>query len=60
MEALERYGEEGWFRLGDRDLATHIVRTERLRRGDRLTVVCRALQTRLGVQLRAVVRGGLA
>jgi LPPG:FO 2-phospho-L-lactate transferase len=49
MGALERYGEEGWFRLGDQDLATHIVRTDRLRRGDRLTDVCRQLQARLGV-----------
>ena len=49
MGALERYGEEGWFRLGDLDLATHIVRTERLRRGERLTDVCRHLQARLGV-----------
>jgi LPPG:FO 2-phospho-L-lactate transferase len=49
MSALERYGEEGWFRLGDRDIATHIVRTERLRRGDRLTDVSRDLQTHLGV-----------
>jgi LPPG:FO 2-phospho-L-lactate transferase len=49
MSALERYGEEGWFRLGDHDLATHIVRTERLRRGERLTDVCRHLQARLGV-----------
>jgi LPPG:FO 2-phospho-L-lactate transferase len=49
MGALERYGEEGWFRLGDRDLATHVVRTARLRSGERLTDVCRALQTSLGV-----------
>jgi len=49
MGALERYGEEGWFRLGDLDLATHVVRTERLRRGGRLTDVCRHLQARLGV-----------
>jgi LPPG:FO 2-phospho-L-lactate transferase len=49
MSALERYGEEGWFRLGDQDLATHIVRTDRLRRGERLTDVCRHLQARLGV-----------
>jgi len=49
MGALERYGEEGWFRLGDLDLATHIVRTERLRRGERLTDICRHLQARLGV-----------
>jgi LPPG:FO 2-phospho-L-lactate transferase len=49
MAALERYGEEGWFRLGDRDIATHIVRTERLRRGDRLTDISRELQRHLGV-----------
>ena len=47
---LERYGEEGWFRLGDRDLATHIVRTARLRRGDRPTTVALELQRALGVR----------
>jgi LPPG:FO 2-phospho-L-lactate transferase len=36
---LGRYGRETWFGLGDRDLATHIVRTQRLRAGDRLTAV---------------------
>jgi LPPG:FO 2-phospho-L-lactate transferase len=46
---LERYGEETWFRLGDRDLATHIVRTARLRRGDRPTDIARDLQRALGV-----------
>ncbi len=49
MTALERYGEEGWFRLGDRDLAAHIVRTDRLRRGARLTDVLRSLQESLGL-----------
>jgi LPPG:FO 2-phospho-L-lactate transferase len=49
---LERYGEETWFRLGDRDLATHIVRTARLRRGDRPTDVARDLQRALGVRAR--------
>jgi LPPG:FO 2-phospho-L-lactate transferase len=52
-QMLERYGEETWFRLGDRDLATHIVRTARLRRGDRATEVARDLQHALGV--RAVI-----
>ncbi len=47
---LERYGEEAWFRLGDRDLATHVVRTARLRRGERPTDVSRALQRALGVK----------
>lgn len=48
-ELLARYGEETWFRLGDGDLATHIARTARLRGGERLTDVCRALQRSLGV-----------
>jgi LPPG:FO 2-phospho-L-lactate transferase len=48
-EMLERYGEETWFRIGDRDLATHIVRTARLARGDRLTDICRHLGQSLGV-----------
>jgi LPPG:FO 2-phospho-L-lactate transferase len=49
-EMLDRYGEETWFRLGDRDLATHIARTARLRGGERLTVACRSLQALLGVK----------
>ncbi len=48
-EMLERYGEETWFRLGDRDLATHIVRTGRLRAGERPTEVALDLQRSLGV-----------
>ena len=53
-EMLERYGEETWFRLGDRDLATHIVRTRRVGEGERLTDVCRDLQDRLGLQARVL------
>jgi LPPG:FO 2-phospho-L-lactate transferase len=51
-EMLERYGEESWFRLGDRDLATHIARTQRLSAGARLTDVCLALQRSLDVPAR--------
>jgi LPPG:FO 2-phospho-L-lactate transferase len=47
---LEKYGQESWFRLGDRDLATHIVRTARLERGDRATDISRDLQRALDVQ----------
>jgi LPPG:FO 2-phospho-L-lactate transferase len=49
---LERYGEETWFRLGDRDLATHVVRTRRLRAGDRPTEIALDLQGALGVAAR--------
>jgi LPPG:FO 2-phospho-L-lactate transferase len=47
---LERYGEETWFRLGDRDLATHLVRTRRLREGERPTDIARDLQRSLGLR----------
>ncbi len=51
-EMLARYGEETWFQLGDRDLATHIVRTRRLRAGERLTTVAAHLQAALGIAAR--------
>lgn len=47
MDQVGRLGGPTWFRLGDRDLATHAVRTGRLARGDTLTAItadlCRAL-----------------
>ena len=49
MDQLRRYGEEAWFRLGDRDLALHVARTARLRAGGRLTDVCLGLQDALGI-----------
>ena len=36
-ELSQRYGRPAWFTLGDRDLATHLVRTEVLRGGGRLS-----------------------
>jgi len=50
MGGLERYGEEAWFRLGDQDLATHVVRPRLLRDGLSLTEACRRLQAGLGVR----------
>ena len=47
-DMMAGYGEESWFRLGDRDLAAHIVRTNRLRGGMRLTEVLLGLQAALG------------
>lgn len=49
---LERYGAEPWFRLGDRDLATHLLRTEMLRRGATLTEVTERLARALGIRAR--------
>jgi len=47
---LEKLGEETWFRLGDRDLATHIYRTTRLRAGERLTVITQKISHNLGIE----------
>ena len=52
MEQLGIYGEESWFRLGDRDMAAHIVRTARLRAGGRLTEAAMHLQASLGLATR--------
>jgi LPPG:FO 2-phospho-L-lactate transferase len=49
MEALERAGRPHWFRLGDRDLAMCLVRTERLRAGETLTHAHRAVVDALAV-----------
>jgi LPPG:FO 2-phospho-L-lactate transferase len=49
MERLEALGHDPWFRLGDRDIATHLWRTERLRAGVRPTAVARELAAALGI-----------
>jgi LPPG:FO 2-phospho-L-lactate transferase len=50
LTMLRRYGEDTWFKLGDRDLATHTLRTHRLRSGDSLTEVTAALAGSLDVE----------
>ncbi len=52
MEALERLGGVTWFRLGDRDLATHCYRTQRLSEGARLGQVTEELTRSFGVAVR--------
>jgi LPPG:FO 2-phospho-L-lactate transferase len=49
LEMVQRYGGEAWFALGDGDLATHLLRTERLRAGLNLTRVTFELKTSLGI-----------
>jgi LPPG:FO 2-phospho-L-lactate transferase len=51
-EMMARLGELSWFWLGDRDLAVHIARSDRLRRGRSLTEVSLELCDRLGVPSR--------
>lgn len=52
LAQLERLGEDTWFTLGDKDLATHVVRTARLRSGEPLSAVTAGLAGALGVTAR--------
>ena len=52
MGMLERYGAEGWFRVGDADLATHVRRAALMQSGASLTDVTAALSSGLGVPSR--------
>jgi LPPG:FO 2-phospho-L-lactate transferase len=49
MRALEELGGPSWFKLGDADLATHVLRTERLRGGATLTAISAELARRLRI-----------
>jgi LPPG:FO 2-phospho-L-lactate transferase len=52
IEALGRFGAPTWFRLGDRDLATHLHRTARLREGATLSEVAAELAAAWGLETR--------
>jgi LPPG:FO 2-phospho-L-lactate transferase len=52
MGQLARLGEETWFRLGDKDIATHLYRTARLRGGARPTEIALDMSRALGVPSR--------
>ena len=54
MDELARIGGEDWFRLGDRDLATHLFRTGRLAAGEPLSAVTTALCDRRGIAVHMV------
>ena len=50
LAELEKLGGETWFRLGDLDLATHLERTLRLKKGDLLTEITRDFCRKWGIR----------
>lgn len=54
LAALEELGGPAWFRLGDKDLATHVERTCRLRQGQRLSAITADFCRALGVAVRVL------
>ena len=49
LESAREWGGEDWFLLGDLDLGLHLVRSQALRRGDRLSEVTARLAERAGL-----------
>ncbi len=55
LDQLLRYsGSERWFNLGDRDLATHIFRTQLMRSGRKLSETAHGIRTALGVKSKII------
>lgn len=54
METLRRYGGVSWFNLGDRDLGTHLFRTQRLLEGASLSEVTAEIVAAWGLGLRVL------
>jgi LPPG:FO 2-phospho-L-lactate transferase len=52
LRALQNYDIDTWFRLGDQDLATHLLRTQWWQEGVRQTEITQQLTARLGIQHR--------
>jgi LPPG:FO 2-phospho-L-lactate transferase len=54
LEMLKRYGEDTWFGLGDRDMATHLLRTNLLRSGMGAAAVTADLARRLRIRAQVI------
>jgi LPPG:FO 2-phospho-L-lactate transferase len=54
LDALRLLGEETWFRIGDKDMATHVLRSEMLSRGATLTEASLELCRRFNLKSRVV------
>ena len=52
LEMLKNYGQETWFNLGDKDLATHLYRTDRLRQGATLSQITDEVCDILGLKVK--------
>ena len=55
LNTMQRLGVEPWFKIGDRDLATHLRRTELLRQGKTLTEATAIITRALGIEATTIV-----
>jgi LPPG:FO 2-phospho-L-lactate transferase len=52
LDMLKKHGHDTWFNLGDKDLATHIYRTDRLRQGFSLAQITTEISRSLGLKVK--------
>jgi LPPG:FO 2-phospho-L-lactate transferase len=52
LESMRRFGHETWFQIGDRDLATHLHRTRRMREGATLSEIVAEIARAYGIHAR--------
>ena len=50
LEAMRRLGQPAWFQIGDRDLSTHLLRTQLLRQGKTLSEATAEITKNLGIE----------
>jgi LPPG:FO 2-phospho-L-lactate transferase len=54
LRQMEMLGQRMWFKIGDRDLATHLLRTNMLKNGKNLTEVTDWISSRYGIEEKVV------
>ena len=54
LRQMEVFGEETWFRMGDRDAATHLIRTNMLKNGRNITDITRWMCEKFAVTVKII------
>jgi len=54
LRQMEIFGEETWFRIGDRDTATHLTRTNMLKIGKSLSDITKWMCEKLSIEIKII------
>ena len=54
LRQMEIFGEETWFRIGDRDTATHLTRTNMLKNGKSLSDITKWLSEKFSIEIKII------
>ncbi len=54
LSQMEMLGEKPWFKIGDRDLATHLLRTGMLKDGKKLSEITDRMRSKYGIEAKVI------